>query len=156
MLNSCTKTKSITQKSNHIDFNYWSIVEISPENQKITIYYNIDTAEILTWVWKDTSINGNGNCRIKKLKTIEEFYISQQDRDTVFEYTFQIIRDTTRPKNFCTEYCGHVNFNIQARQVSLSSSYTSICYWNEINDKTKNIYSILSKKNKIQNSSDCL
>ena len=151
---SCSKTKTI--KVNNIDYTYWTSIEISPENQRINIYYDSDSAKILSWDIKDSIVPDFGTFHIRTNYRTEKFFLNKQDRDTLFKYTFDMIQDTTRPKDFCTEFCGHVTFSIHSRQVVLSSSYSSICHWNTISYKTNKMYTILSKKTKIQTSSDCV
>jgi hypothetical protein len=148
--------KNFTRNDNNLDFNYWNWVVISPENHNINIFYDSDTASIVTWDLKDTVNKQQEQVQIKTNFNRKKFVLSKKERETIFLCTYKLTKDTVKPKDFCSDYCGHATFRIKSRQISLSSSFSSICNWSKISDETKQIYMILSRKIKVNTESECV
>ena len=150
---SCNRT---TNKKQDIDFNYWNCLEISPEDQIISVFYDSDTARLKSWNWKDTVIKGYTRVRVKTNIKFQNFYLSKYERNLLFKYSLDLINDFQKPKNFCTEYCGHISFTLNSDQRSISANYSSICNWTKMSQTSNKIYKILSGKIKIETFSDCV
>ena len=124
----------------------WNRVIIEFDAQRIALFNDDSICFSDKYTFRrDTLKNGRVEIIPISRKTTE-FKLSREERDSLYRYVNDLIRNPIKPTSFCTDYVGNVTFKIQIGQIEISSSYSSICSFDKLGQKAMRISAILSRR----------
>jgi len=80
-----------------------------------------------------------------KVDTVKVFF-TKAEKDTVFSLVNDLIVHPVATKRSCTEFVGKLELSINYGQFQQSGTYTSVCDWTQLSDKTQHLHMILKRK----------
>jgi hypothetical protein len=124
----------------------WNRVIIEFDAQRVAFFNDDSIGFSDKYTFKrDTLKDGRIEFKPNSKKTTE-FKLSREERDSLYLYVNDLIRNPIKLTSFCTDYVGNVTFKIQIGHVEISSSYSSICSFDKLGQKAMRISAILSRR----------
>jgi hypothetical protein len=134
------------QVVNQTAANPWSTLAIlSEENTQIIINNNDDTSMVNVYHRGSFFAPLPKNAKVK----VDTFkvYFTKAEKDTLFSLVKDLILHPAKTNKFCTEYIGSLNLVIvYGEQFKQRGEYSSVCDWNVLSDKTKQLHDILRRR----------
>jgi|GEM_PF-2285608 len=126
--------------------NPWSVLRIiSEEDTQITINNDDDTSMVNVYH------RGSFFAPLPKNKKIKidtfKAYFTKAEKDTIFSLVKDLIQQPAKTSKFCTDYVGSLDLMIvYGEQFKQRGEYSSVCDWNVLSDKTKQLHDILRRR----------
>jgi hypothetical protein len=137
---------SAEENKNTID---WKILRIESGNQTIIIDRNEDYGVRDTCNFEEIKIN-ESLTEYRPINRGQEYFdISPQDKDSLFNYIYDIVTNPVYTDQFATCYVGNVSIGFSVGNTTLACKYSSIGNWTTISGSTKRLYNLLRMKTKI-------
>ena len=136
---SCNKKEEIkTEKQ----FN-WYEISISNTFEEIIFYNDEDTATYEKRIFEGNIFTGGTKYLRTDHKTLN---FNKSERDSVFKYVFEIIKNPINTETECSDYVGNLTLKIENEYSQLSAKYRSICAWDTLSVDTQKLYELLNTK----------
>lgn len=126
----------------------WETLIIESSNQIITIdryeeYAVNDTCDF-------TEIKDGNNIIYKPINRGQEYFnVSQQDKDSLFKYIYEIVTKPVYKKQFASCYVGNISIGFRTSNTTLICKYNSVGNWATISPQMQKLHSLLEKKTRL-------
>lgn len=80
----------------------------------------------------------------------EYFDISQQEKDSLFKYVYDIVVNPVYTDQYATCYAGNISIEFRSGNTTLLCKYNSVGNWTTISPSTECLYRLLNEKTKIE------
>jgi hypothetical protein len=121
----------------------WEKIQIITRTQNISIEHYADSALFEENQNKASYFNGlAGSDTFTKTK----FVLKSVERDSLYEYVFDLITNPTFTDRNATDYAGYVRVKLIDRNTTLTCEYKSVGEWSTVSPATANIYKLLKRK----------
>lgn len=122
-----------------------SMMIVSESNTQINIY-NDEDSSVVNVYHSGSFFAPLPKGEKVKIDTIKIFF-TKAERDTIFSLVNDLIVHPAKPKEFCTEYIGGLGLTVNyGNQFKKAATYSSVCNWNTLSDKTKQLHDILRRR----------
>ena len=123
-------------------YNYWRLINIKFDNKLITVFEDTDSLTLERFEFRDSTLNGN-KYRIPKQTSEDYAYLTHDQKDSIYKWGGELIKQPFLPTRTCTDYYGKLSVEIKfTEQARISCYYSSICEWNKMNSQTKKLDSL--------------
>ena len=126
----------------------WETLIIESSNQIITIdryeeYAVNDTCDF-------TEIKDGNNIIYKPINRGQKYFnVSQQDKDSLFKYIYEIVTKPVYTKQFASCYVGNISIGFRTSNTTLICKYNSVGNWATISPQMQKLHSLLEKKTRL-------
>ncbi len=128
---------------------YWETIKIESRGQTIIIDRYEEFGVRDTCDFEEVKIN-ESIIEYKPINRGQEYFsISQQDKDSLFKYVYDIIINPVYTEQFATCYVGNISIGFSAGNTTQICKYNSVGNWSTISPSTEKLYSLLKEKTKI-------
>lgn len=79
----------------------------------------------------------------------EYFNVSQEDKDSLFKYIYDIVTNPVYTEQFATCYVGNISIGFSIENTTQICKYNSVGNWTTISPSTKRLYSLLRERTRI-------
>lgn len=127
----------------------WKTLRIESQNQVIVIdkYENYgvrDTCDL-----KGVRIN-ESVIEYRPINRGQEYFdITEQEKDSVFYYIYDIVTNPVYREQFATCYVGNISIGFSTGSATQLCKYNSVGNWTTISLSTEKLYNLLRRKTKI-------
>lgn len=134
------------QHVEEVSLQQWSELTIFSEHDiQITIDNDTDTSVVKVYHIGSFFAPLPKGSKIK-VDTIKVFF-TRNEKDSIFSLVNNLIIHPTKTKGFCTEYVGSLELVIDyGNQFKQMAKYSSVCNWNLLSDKTRQLHDILKSR----------
>lgn len=124
----------------------WDRINIETDSQQITFFQDTLIAYYEKYRFRHDTLD-NGTVEFTPInKMTTQFMLSKEERDSLYQYVYELIRNPIKPPYYCTDYVGNATFKISSGQVAISCNYSSICSFEKLGHQAMRIKAILTKR----------
>jgi len=147
ILTSCSYSyEPIEKKDNLLN---WETLRIESRSQTIIIDRNEEYGVRDTCDFEEIKIN-ESHIEYKPINRGQEYFkISQQEKDSLFLYIYDIVINPVYTEQFATCYVGNISIGFSTGNTTQICKYNSVGNWTTISPSTKKLYRLLKEKTKI-------
>lgn len=128
---------------------YWETLKIESRSQTIIINRYEEYGVRDTCDFEEVKIN-EFVIEYKPINRGQEYFnISQQEKDSLFKYIYDIVTNPIYTEQFATCYAGNISIGFSIGNTSQICRYNSVGNWTTISPSTKRLYGLLKEKTKI-------
>ncbi len=147
ILTSCINSHKPIEKENR-PIN-WKTIRIESRSQAIIIDRYEEYGIRDTCDFEEVKIN-ESFIEYKPINRGREYFnVSQQEKDSLFKYVYDIITNTVYTEQFATCYVGNISIGFSTENTSQICRYNSVGNWTTISPSTERLYCLLKEKTKI-------
>ena len=147
ILTSCKDLrKSIKKEDKPID---WKTLKIESRSQTIIIDRYEEYGVRDTCDFEEIKID-EYTTEYKPINRGQEYFnVSQQDKDSLFKYIYDIVTNPVYTDQFTTCYVGNISIELSIGNTTQICKYNSVGNWTTISPSTKRLYSLLRERTRI-------
>lgn len=147
ILTSCEDSrKSIKKEDKLMD---WKTLKIESRNQTIIIDRYEECGVRDTCDFEEIKVN-EYTTEYKPINRGQEYFnVSQQDKDSLFKYIYDIVINPVYTEQFATCYVGNISIGFSIGNTTQICKYNSVGNWTTISPSTKRLYSLLRARTRI-------
>lgn len=128
---------------------YWETLIIKSRSETIIIDKHEKYGIRDTCNFEKVKINESA-IEFKPINRGQEYFdISQQEKDSLFKYVYDIVTNPIYTEQFATCYVGNISIEFRIGNTTRICSYNSVGNWTTISPSTKRLYHLLKEKTKI-------
>lgn len=144
---SCSKSsKHIKEEDTSI---YWEALRLESRSQTIIIDRYEEYGIRDTCDFEEVKIN-ESYTEYKPINRGQEYFkISQQEKDSLFLYIYDIVINPVYTDQFATCCVGNISIGFSAGNTTQICKYNSVGNWTTISPSTEKLYRLLKEKTKI-------
>lgn len=148
-ITSCTRYQPQLAEKEDTPKLEWQTLKIESIGQIITIdkyeeYGVRDTCDFKEVITSKSAIEH------KPINIGREFFsISQQEKDSLFKYIYDIVTQPIYTDQYATCYAGNISIGFTVGQTTQICKYNSVGNWTTISPSTEKLYRLLKEKTKI-------
>lgn len=147
ILISCNYSQMSIEKEDKLM--YWETLKIESRSQTIIINRYEEYGVRDTCDFEEVKIN-EFVIEYKPINRGQEYFnISQQEKDSLFKYIYDIVTNPIYTEQFATCYAGNISIGFSIGNTSQICRYNSVGNWTAISPSTERLYSLLKEKTKI-------
>ncbi|MFV0470163.1 MAG: hypothetical protein ACK5MK_14710 [Dysgonomonas sp.] len=147
ILTACSDSIKHTQKDEHLM--NWETIRIESRDQTIIIDKREDYGVRDTCDFKEAKIDKYRTEYRPINRGQENFNITQQEKDSLFKYVYDIVSNPVYTDQYATCYVGNISISFSIGNTTQICKYNSVGNWTTISRSTERLYHLLSKKTKI-------
>ena len=137
-----------TIEQNDLPIN-WETMKIESRTQTIIIDKYEDYGVRDTCDFKEIKID-EYTTEYKPINRGQEYFnITQQEKDSLFKYVYDIVSNPVYTDQYATCYVGNISISFSIGNTTQVCKYNSVGNWTTISLSTERLYHFLSKKTKI-------